>query len=229
MNNKNISIDRMNYIQNRTNWCWAVACKVLGEQYKTIHPEFVFSIDRKNDDKLGNITKEEYRRGVATKELEGLRIECVREEDGLYFIDAWQRAIVMNANSTKIGADGNFSGDDAAKLRGLKYVVTGECNSRSIETVNVGVFDSEKSLLHDYYEYIIPAFEAKHYLIGNAVLYPRKICHSFILLAWLPEDKIIIYDPWDGEINAYPVEKVFYQGFPSALGSGVIKWVQYII
>lgn len=22
------------YIQNRPNWCWAVACKMVGEQYK---------------------------------------------------------------------------------------------------------------------------------------------------------------------------------------------------
>ena len=24
----------MKYIQNRTNWCWVAACKVVGEQYK---------------------------------------------------------------------------------------------------------------------------------------------------------------------------------------------------
>lgn len=34
MNNEIMVINNMGYIQNRTNWCWAVACKILGEQYK---------------------------------------------------------------------------------------------------------------------------------------------------------------------------------------------------
>ena len=32
------------YIQNRRNWCWAVACKILGQQYKYRHPQWNFSI-----------------------------------------------------------------------------------------------------------------------------------------------------------------------------------------
>lgn len=223
MNNENMIIDSMGYIQNRTNWCWAVACKILGEQYKKQYSEFIFSIN-----KVGDVTEEEYKRGVVTNELDGLRMEHIRLENGRCFIDAWQRAIVMNASLTNRGVDGNFPGDDTAKLRGLRYMVTGDCESRLIDAVNIGRFDSENSLLHDYYEYILSAFEEKHYLIGNAVLYPRKVCHSFVLLAWLPEDRITIYDPWNGKIKNYPVEMVFYKGFTSILGHGVIKWMQYI-
>lgn len=218
----------MDYIQNRINWCWAVACKILGQQYKRLHPEYSFSINKRNAGNIGNVTEEEYRRGVVTKELDGLRLEYVRKENGLYFVDAWQRAIVMNVNSVKRGVDGNFPGDDETKLRGLKYVVTGDCESSIIDTISIGNFDSEKGLLHDYCEHITSAFESQNYLIGNAVLYPRMICHSFVLLAWLPGDRIVIYDPWNGEISTYPAEMVFYRGFPSALGQGSIKWVQYI-
>lgn len=32
------------YIQNRTNWCWAVACRMVGEQFKRNYPEFDFHI-----------------------------------------------------------------------------------------------------------------------------------------------------------------------------------------
>ena len=35
----------MKYIQNRTNWCWVAACKVVGEQYKKNFTEFAFTLD----------------------------------------------------------------------------------------------------------------------------------------------------------------------------------------
>ena len=30
-------------VQNRTNWCWAVARRMVGERFKRNHPEFDFS------------------------------------------------------------------------------------------------------------------------------------------------------------------------------------------
>lgn len=41
-------------------------------------------------------------------------------------------AIVMNANTVAPGHVGNYPGDDEAKVRGLKYVVTGDCDSSAI-------------------------------------------------------------------------------------------------
>ncbi len=35
----------MKYIQNRTNWCWVAACKVVGEQYKKNFTEFAFTLE----------------------------------------------------------------------------------------------------------------------------------------------------------------------------------------
>ena len=58
----------------------------------------------------------------------------VVEWDGESFlVDSWQRAIVMKANTECPGFDGNYSGDDVAKERGLKYVVTGQCDSHLIQ------------------------------------------------------------------------------------------------
>ena len=62
-------------------------------------------------------------------------------------------------------------------------------------------------------------FQKGDYMIGNAVLYPRGICHSFVL----------IYDPWDGSYDLYPAGDVFDSGISTALGSGTIKWIQYIM
>lgn len=49
----------MDYIQNRTNWCWIAACKILGEQYKKTHPEVTLSIDRKGIGRVGSVMPEE--------------------------------------------------------------------------------------------------------------------------------------------------------------------------
>lgn len=218
----------MGYIQNRTNWCWAVACKMLGDRYKKTHPEFTFSIDKQGYDRIGNVSPEELKNGVITKITDGLRREYVRKEGDMYLIDAWQRAIVMNANSIQRGIDGNFPGDDEAKLRGLNYVVTGKCESTLFRTVSAGCYNSQKNLLHDHGDDIISCFENKQYMIGNSVLYPGNICHSFVLLDWLPEDRIRVYDPWNGTTRAYTVEEIFCMGFCSALGYGMVKWVQCI-
>lgn len=204
------------YIQNRTNWCWAVACRMVGEQFKRNHPEFDFHIGRE-----GN-------RGIRTNDLEGLRMDIVKRDGDFFCVDPWQRAIVMNANTECPGFDGNCSGDDAAKERGLKYVVTGNCDSNLIQTVSLGFFDSQESLLVHYQKQIYSVFQKDDYMIGNAVLYPRGICHSYVLLNWTVDDKILIYDPWNGTFDFYPAEDVFGCGISTALGNGIIKWVQYI-
>lgn len=215
------------YIQNRTNWCWAVACKIAGEQYKKNHTEFSFNLGNGNTEVCSDI--QQHRESVvATNNLEGLRTEIVKNRDGIYFVDAWQQAIAMQANSLHRGMDGNFPGDDMAKLRGLKYVITGECDSDLIRTVSVGRYDSECSFLCDYHRQLKLVFDKNEYLIGNAVLYPQMISHSFVLLEWGQNDQITVYDPWDGSVRNHTVQDVFLKGFQSAQGKGIIKWAQYI-
>lgn len=71
-------------------------------------------------------------------------------------------------------------------------------------------------------------FEKNGFLIGNAVLYPGGICHSFAVLDRGPVGEPVIYDPWDGSVGIHTAEEVFYTGFLSARGKGILKWVQYI-
>ena len=43
-------------------------------------------------------------------------------------------------------------------------------------------------------------------LIGNAILYPGGICHSFVALDWKKTGELVIYDPWDGNIGTYTID-----------------------
>ena len=133
------------YVQNRTNWCWAVACRMVGEQFKRNHPGFDFHIDRNGNKRT--VMEDEYKRKVRTDVREGLRMDVVKWDGEFFYVDSWQRAIVMNANTEYPGFDGNHSGDDAAKERGLKYVVTGQCDISLIQIACVGFFDSGENLL----------------------------------------------------------------------------------
>lgn len=217
------------YIQNRTNWCWAVACRMVGEQFIRNHTEFD-SFTSLCGERNGEMALwDEQEKGARTDDRKGLRMDVVRWDGEFFCIDPCQRAIVMNANTECPGFDSNYSGDDAAKERGLKYVVTGQCDSSLIQTVSLGFFDSRESLLVHNQERIHAVLQRGDYIIGNAILYPRGICHSFVLLNWTVDNKVLIYDPWNGCYALHPAEDVFDSGISTALGSGIIKWVQYIM
>ncbi|MDE6950948.1 MAG: hypothetical protein K2P64_08540 [Lachnospiraceae bacterium] len=218
----------MEYIQNRTNWCWAVACRIVGEQYKRNHTEYSFEPVGVNTEACGG-TRQYQGKTIATDDFEGLRMEIVESRNNVCFVDIWQHAIVENANSIYRGIGGNFPGDDMAKLRGLKYVVTGQIESGRIRTASVGKYDSEYSILHGYHRQLKEVFEKNRYLIGNAVLSPQMISHSFVLLDWGEDDEVTVYDPWDGNVQQYTVWDVFLRGFRSARGTGIVKWAQYIM
>lgn len=213
------------YIQNRTNWCWAVACRMVGEQFKRNNSDFNFFILPNRKDNIRIAMEAE---GVKTNNQDGIRRDVVKWNHGAFWVDFWQQVIVLNANTESPGSDGNYSGDDAAKERGIKFVVTGQCDSSLIQTISLGFFDSQESLLTRYREQIYSVFQRNEYMIGNAILYPKEICHSFVLLDWTSDDRILIYDPWDGYFVFYSVEDVFVNGISTVLGQGIIKWVQYI-
>lgn len=217
------------YIQNRTNWCWAVACRMVGEQFKRNHPELDFCIPSCREGNGEPAIEVGHKKEVRTNDREGLRMDVVGWDGEFFRVDPWQRAIVMNANTECPGDDGNHSGDDAAKERGLKFVVTGQCDSSLIQVVSLGFFDSRENLLTHHQEQIQEVFQRGDYMIGNAVLYPRGVCHSFVLLNWAGNDKMLIYDPWNGTFECYSAEDVFDSGISTALGTGIIKWVQYLI
>lgn len=184
------NVMKLNCMQIRSNWCWAVACEIVGNQYK----------------------KSEL---YSNKHLASTLVEICQEE------------IVQNANTIIPGVVGNFPGDDEAKIRGLKYVVTGDCNSDLINVVNLGTYDMPESLLELYRREIELVLKSNNYIIGNAVLFPENVCHSFVLMG-LTNNMIQVFDPWNGSANEYSLDEVFESGFISARGVGVIKWIQYI-
>lgn len=216
------------YIQNRANWCWAVACRMVGEQFKRNNSDFNFYILTGRKDNTGIATGAEYKKGVKTNNHDGIRRDVVKWNHGAFWVDFWQQAIVLNANTECPGDDGNWPGDDEAKERGIKFVVTGQCESTLIQTATIGEFDSVESLPCRYLEQIRSVFQRNGYMIGNSILYPKRICHSFVLMDWTADDKILLYDPWNGAFGFYPSEDVFYRGISSPLGTGIIKWAQYI-
>lgn len=216
------------YIQNRTNWCWAVGCKLVGEQFKRNKSRFLSKLDIDKAQEFA-VVPTNFDEETLTYNLNGLRQDMVEQERGGFLIDAWQRAIVMNANMGCPGDDGNWPGDDEAKERGIKYVVTGRCESNLIQTATIGEFDSVESLPCRYLEQIRFVFQGNGYMIGNSILYPKRICHSFVLMDWTTDDKILLYDPWNGMFGFYPSEDVFCGGISSPLGTGIIKWAQYIM
>lgn len=58
------------------------------------------------------------------------------------FADAWQSAIARNADFLHGGLEGKFPGNDQMKMRGLKYVVLGDCESNLIQTITLGTYES---------------------------------------------------------------------------------------
>lgn len=202
---------------------------MVGEQFKRNNQMFDFNIIRERCKQARAVTNQELKEGVITNNMDGLRLEIVRWNGKSFLVDAWQHAIVTNAHPNSIFCDGNLAGDDFVKERGLKYVVTGDCSSDAIQIANIGEFDARESLLFWYKNQIQAVFEQNGYMIGNAILYPQGICHSFVLLDWTVNDEILLYDPWDGNFHFFTVSDVFDKGFHTILGTGVIKWLQYIM
>ena len=212
------------YIQNRTNWCWAVACKMTGGQFGRNTGYFtgnrIYNV-------LGPALGKAVQPVVRTREAEGIRKEIVPEERRTYVVDAWQRAIVMNANTICPGSEGNIPGNDEAKIRGLKYVLTGDCYSSAVKIRTIGSFDMRESLQDFCEERMQSVFGSHNFMIGNAILHPKGVSHSFVLLG-VRDHSVMLYDPWDGSIRTYSASAVFRDGFASAMGTGIIKWIQYI-
>ena len=68
--------------------------------------------------------------------------KVAREQYKKNFVDAWQSAIARNADFLHGGLEGNFPGNDQMKMRGLKYVVLGDCESNLIQTITLGTYES---------------------------------------------------------------------------------------
>lgn len=217
----------LKYIQNRKHWCWAVACRMVGEQYKRLHTGYDFTIIGDSADRYGNVTAYEYENGVMTDDICGINWKL--QWTYKIRVDAWQRAIVMNANTAKYpGYDGDVGGDDEAKARGIRYCLTGDIHSDRVKVETLGFYDDTTSLWERYQDRLMDSVSRQEYIIGNAVLYETKECHSFVILC-IEGEKVMLYNTADGDILYGSAKEVFAGGFKSSLGTGTIKWVQRIV
>lgn len=222
-----MQMKRLGYIQNRQHWCWAVACRMVGEQYKKRHTKYSFTIVRKHPGECGCVTASEYENGVLTDNIDGINWN-LQQADGVR-VDAWQRAIVMNANTGRyIGYDGDIGGDDEAKSRGIRYYLTGDIHCGRVKIETLGFYDDTASLWERYRGHLMDSVSRQEYIIGNAVLHDKNECHSFVILH-IEGEKVMLYDTADGEILYCSAGEAFGSGFKSRLGTGAIKWVQRIV
>ena len=220
-------MERLRYIQNRRHWCWAVACRMVGEQYKKLHAGYGFSIIGDRSAGHGYVTEYEYENGVVTDDPEGINWSLQRP--GKIRVDAWQRAIVMNANTGKYtGYDGDVDGDDEAKIRGIRYYLTGDIYSDRIGIETLGGYDAAVPLWDQYRRKLLESAGRQEYLIGNAVISERKEYHAFVILC-ITGEKVMLYNTADGEVLYCTAEDSFIRGFESGSGKGIIKWVLRIL
>lgn len=222
-----MNMQLIGYVQNREHWCWAVACKMVGEQYKRMHKEYDFKLVNETSPACGQVTSAQYDSGVVTKDMIGINWKIQR--GGEVRVDAWQRAIVMNANTSMYqGYEGDVSGDDEAKSRGIKYYLTGNIHSSRIEVECIGSYYDNQSFMEEHESRIMKSMQRNEYIIGNAVWKEKKECHSLVITC-IEENQVMLYDPLDGSILYCGIKEAFYSGFQSSMGVGVIKWIQRII
>lgn len=202
------------YIQNRVNWCWVVACKILGQRYKLIYPQWDFSA----------VDGQPNHHGVVTHDLNGLRLDAAGRYHNTFTVDVWQNSIV--ANLTGFNEGGNVKGDDEEKERGIKYVIAGSSEEKGILVSVRGGYKDTVSVFERYDTQIKLILSSQQYILANTVLDTGKF-HTVVILD-IRNDAVNIYDPWDGAVISSTIADVFYRGFKTCLGVGIVKWIQYI-
>ncbi len=135
---------------------------------------------------------------------------------------------MANANTgVGIGYEGDIAGDDEAKERGIKYVITGDIFCKEIEIENLGYYQEEESIFHQYKEEIMKVLKRKEYILVNVVLEEKQIYHTMVLLE-IKRKEAYLYDPWNGMIIEEKIEDIFEKGFYIELGKGIVKWIQFV-
>lgn len=202
------------YIQNKDNWCWAVCAKIIGQHIC---------------DQCNPVSADSHRQetSVPVENQQGLRHAFVRYDGSQCYVDSYQRAIVMGANTHIPGSDGNFSEGDIGKARALKYVITGDADSLDVIVRTIGCYRDARTLLEQYEKPMQQIIAARNWLIGNFVIYGRHSAHSVVLI---PESdhRLWLYDPWDGFADTYTLRQIFCTGFLTSMGHGIVKWIQYV-
>ncbi len=209
------------FIQNTSSWCWVVCAKIVGFEY--LRNNFVIYDYSKRLQQYEEIDEVYIKFGIPLN-INNFRKEYTGIFEGLDTVDAWQVSIVANVFNDKIVK--NHLATDEDKENALKYVITGSIYG-DIDVKTLGSYYSNENLLGKYNTLIVEILNKNKYIIGNYVIEDIGIAHS-IVLEYLGEHKISLYDPWDGYETTILLEQVFITGFSTNRGYGHIQWIQYI-
>lgn len=215
MNSKHIFNQRKKangYIQNHINWCWATVAKIVGLEYCLKHNLPI----RIHQDGLD----------IIQTDLRGLRLDVCGRFQGYVTVDAMQLSIVKHASNPLNNSEGNLPEGDAAKERALRYVISGNADTLFPIVVLAGHYQNENDLLSSSPKLIEEAIILGNSFIGN---YQRVngTFHS-VVLSPISENRLKLYDPWDGFQGEFSKQQIFSSGFLNNQGPGVIRWIQYI-
>ena len=199
------------YIQNHVSWCWATAAKITGFHILLT---------------MGKNIPQKTKRRIIHFPLAGLRQKYVEERDGEIFVDGWQFDIVEVAKTTLFNPVGDRPEGDEGKERALKYVITGDPESKEIEVRTFGQHGSTNTLYQAYAHQLVTILDRVGCVIGNYQKTNGNY-HSVVLIK--TSHGIQLYDPWDGFFENFSVEQIFQSGFLSNSGSGIIHWIQYAV
>ena len=198
------------YIQNHVSWCWATAAKIVGFHHLQ---------------KLGRTIPVKPKHIITGSQIVGLRREYIGEIEGCVFVDGWQFDIVKAAKTSFLNPTGDKPEGDEGKERALKYVIAGNPDSNEIEVKTLGQCASARTLYQTCAHQLFTIIGCSGCVIGNY----QKIngnYHSVVLFE--SDNKVQLYDPWDGFSCGFTMEQIFQSGFLSNSGPGVIKWIQYV-
>ena len=194
------------YGQNMDYWCWAASAKMVGENNGGVNS----SIDRSqkllpdtNDIGLHNPYYGYYYSGSTKK----------------FTADGVQYAIVRYVK----GNTSNSGGSDTEKQTALQYV--------SGDTMSVGTKGRYNVVMSDsLLEEIQYELSQGRYVIGNVLDENYKNGHSIIIKGYYePEDKYMIFDPWnkfEDKVSGVALFETYgYQYLNNCLGR--VSWFQY--
>lgn len=200
------------YIQNHINWCWATVAKIVGLEYCLKYNLPIHFQQTEAD--------------IIRTDLCGLRLDICGRSGGYVTVDAMQLNIVEHAKDPWNNPNGNLPEGDAAKERALRYVISGRTDALFPVVILAGHYKNRNDLLSS-----LPAYVEEAMILGNSFIgnYQRTdgAYHS-VVLSPITENRLRLYDPWDGFQEEFSKQQLFRSGFLNNQGAGAIQWIQYI-
>jgi hypothetical protein len=200
-------------IQNHNSWCWAVCARLLGEHYAERRLTTVLELTS---------LEYSYPFGMPIDDLNGFREEYLGCADGNLTADLWQWTIVHASGAGQTG-----TATDDVKERAVKFVITGNPESTLVDVNTYGKLTSGVSVYPFFRDTLCSCKDDDLCFIGNCFLLESAAFHSVFVKGNM--NVLHVYDPWNGDTLAVSAERLFERGISLPLGTGAVKWIQYIL